>query len=257
MLQAGHLQALAITASSYTHGEHVTFYDSRHAISPWTRTQRVAHRGALTHAHLLASSAIPFVFPAVSLNGPRGLAYFGDGAMRQLAPIAPAIHLGADRILVIGCGHLVEPPSIQEQPPSEPSLAHIAGHVLNSNFLDSLSVDLEHLQRINQTVSLIPPELRHQTHLKPIELLLIEPSERLDTIAAKYQRSLPQTVHNLLGVLGSRSNSATPQGSALLSYLLFEAAFTRELMALGQADALAQREDILHFFGWNCTSESA
>ena len=257
LLRSGHLQALAITASSYTHGEHVTFYDSRHPITPWTRTQRVAQRGPLTHAHLLASSAIPFVFPAVALSGPHGPAYFGDGAMRQLAPLAPAIHLGADRILVIGSGRLLEPPPLQAPSPAEPSLAHIAGHALNSIFLDSLSVDLERLQRINQTVALIPPELRRKTHLKPVELLLITPSERLDEIAAKHRRTLPHTVQNLLGILGARNGSSTPQGNALLSYLLFEAEFTRELMALGHADALAQREEILRFFGWGHPAESA
>lgn len=250
LLEDGHLQALAITASSYSTGEHVTFYESCRTVAPWVRNQRLAQHGRLSHDHLLASAAIPFIFPAMRLDGPQGSAYFGDGSMRQTAPISPAIHLGADKILVIGAGRMMEPRQVSTQEPTYPSLAHIAGHALSSIFLDSLAVDVERMQRINQTLQLIPPEKRQNTHLRPVDLLLIAPSQRLDVIAARHADALPQTVKSLLRTLGASPSAFQGQGHALVSYLLFEAAYTRELMALGEADALRQKDDIHRFFGW-------
>ena len=250
LLNQGHLKALAITASSYSTGEHVTFYDSCQAVTPWVRNQRLAQRCSLSHEHLLASSAIPFIFPAMRLDGPQGHAFFGDGSMRQTAPISPAIHLGASKILVVGAGRMLEPPKKNESEPTYPSLAHIAGHALSSIFLDSLAVDVERMQRINQTLELIPEEKRLATHLRPVQLLLIAPSQRLDAIAAKHADALPQTVKSLLKTLGASPNTAQGQGNALVSYLLFESAYTQELMALGEADAQAQKEEIHKFFGW-------
>jgi NTE family protein len=250
LLDQGHLKALAITASSYSTGEHVTFYDSCQAVTPWVRNQRLAQRCSLSHEHLLASSAIPFIFPAMRLDGPQGHAFFGDGSMRQTAPISPAIHLGASKILVVGAGRMLEPPKKSEIEPTYPSLAHIAGHALSSIFLDSLAVDVERMQRINQTLELIPEEKRQATHLRPVQLLLIAPSQRLDAIAAKHADALPQTVKSLLKTLGASQNTSQGQGNALVSYLLFESAYTQELMALGEADAQAQKEEIHKFFGW-------
>jgi NTE family protein len=250
LLKQGHLRALAITASSYSTGEHVTFYDSCHPVTPWIRNQRLAQHCRLSHKHLLASSAIPFIFPAMQLDGPQGSAYFGDGAMRQTAPISPAIHLGASRILVVGVGRLLESPQKSHEEPTYPSLAHIAGHALSSIFLDSLAVDVERMQRINQTLELIPEEKRQATHLRPVQLLLIAPSQRLDTIAAKHADALPNTVKSLLRTLGANPDIGLDQGNALVSYLLFESAYTQELIALGEADALAQKEEIYKFFEW-------
>ncbi|MBM3386158.1 MAG: patatin-like phospholipase family protein [Betaproteobacteria bacterium] len=248
LLDEGHLRALAITASSYSNGEHATFYQSHQTIAPWQRTQRLAYRCQLSLPHLLASSAIPFIFPAVCLDGPRGSGYFGDGSMRQTAPIAPAIHLGAERILVIGAGRMQEPAEPRPSESTYPTLGQIAGHVLSSIFLDALAVDVERLQRINQTLQLIPPEHRNASRLRPVQLLLIAPSQRLDHMAAAHLSCLPTSVRSLLRMLGDEA-SAT-QGHALLSYLLFESDYTRELMALGEQDAQRQENDIREFFGW-------
>ncbi|GKS93156.1 patatin-like phospholipase family protein [Acidovorax sp. SUPP2825] len=252
LIRQGHLQALAITASSYSSGEHVTFFEAAQAQQPWVRSQRKATRDRITHDHLLASSAIPFVFPATALGIDGHTEYFGDGSMRQSAPIAPAIHLGAERILVVGAGRMHEPAgeALHSDAPAYPSLAQIAGHTLSNIFLDALSVDVERAQRINQTLSLIPPEVRAHSPLRPLELLVIAPSQRLDAVAARYVGELPRPIRTLLGGLGVTSNMQDVRGAALASYLLFEAGYTRELMALGRADALTRRSEICRFFGW-------
>ena len=255
LIQKGHLTALAVTASSYSSGEHVTFYESAQAVQPWVRSQRKAARDRITHEHLLASSAIPFVFPAKGITIDGHTEYFGDGSMRQSAPIAAAIHLGAERVLVIGAGRMHEPRGDSTAPPSPsyPSLAQIAGHALSNIFLDALSVDVERVQRINQTLSLIPEEKRTHSALRPVELLVIAPSQRLDAIAARHVGDLPGPVRTMLGALGVTSNMADVRGAALASYLLFEQGYTQELMALGRADTLARRADVCRFFGWKDT----
>ncbi len=251
VMQAGHLQALAVSASGYTSGTHVTFYDAVDGLRPWTREQRIAVPGPITLSHLLASSAIPFVFPAAPLEIAGRVEWFGDGSMREVAPISPAIHLGAERVLVIGSGRMCEPPDQVAEPPAYPSLAQIAGHALSSIFLDSLAVDIERLLRINRTYALLSPEARSRTTLRAIDVLVIAPSQRLDDIAARHINSLPRAVRSLLSAVGVRGpNGHEASGAALASYLLFEAPYTGELIALGERDTLARRAEVLRFFGW-------
>ncbi len=259
LLATRYLQALAITASGYGRGEHVTFYQSASSITPWARSQRVALAATLTHAHLLASSAIPFVFPATELARDGQAEWFGDGSMRQMAPISPAIHLGAQRLLVIGSGRIHEPTQRVAPNIGYPSIAQIAGHALSGIFLDALAVDVERMDRINRTLALLPESQRLSTTLRPVQALVISPSQRLDDIAAQHIDSLPRTVRALLGGVGVSSKLAAqgPRGAVLASYLLFEAPYTRALMALGEADTLARRDEVLAFFDWRGAAGAA
>jgi len=251
-LMDGKLHALAVTASSYTAGKHITFYQSEADIEPWVRTQRVAVRSQIGVEHLLASSAIPLLFPATPIFCEGRREYFGDGSMRQIAPISPAIHLGADKVLVVGAGRLMEPAidfSINAQ---YPSLAQIAGHAMSSIFLDSIAGDIERLNRINQTLSLLTDEQKTKTPLRPVEMLTIAPSERLDTVASRHIGSLPRPVRMLLAGIGATE----VRGAALASYLLFEKSYTCELIALGRKDAMAHKIEILAFFASQTLGEN-
>lgn len=250
VMQGGHLQALAVTASSYSSGFHVTFYDAVREFKPWTRSQRIAVESPITIDHLLASSAIPFVFPAAPLPIGGQTEWFGDGSMRQAAPISPAVHLGAERILVIGAGRMHEPAGRRAISADYPNVATIAGHALSNIFLDALAVDIERLHRINRTLSLLSPEARAQTPLRQIDVLVIAPSQRLDDIAARHLHALPVPVRALLRGVGVQGEGEDASGAALASYLLFEAPYTRELLALGEADTLARRDEVARFFGW-------
>lgn len=257
VMAGGHLQGVAVTASSYSSGDHVTFYEATREIPPWTRSHRLASRSPLTIEHLLASSAIPFVFPSVRLPLMGQQEWFGDGSMRQSAPISPAVHLGAERILVIGSGRMHEPTERRVVRDGYPSLAQIAGHALSNIFLDALAVDVERLERINKTLTLLPEEVREHTPLKPIEVLVIAPSQRLDDIAGRHLHALPPAVRTMLRGVGVSGEGSGARGSALASYLLFEADYTRELIALGKADTRERAEEVRRFFGWAPQQEAA
>ena len=238
------LHSVSITCSGYSSGQSVSFFQGRAGLDPWRRSQRVGVPTDISVDHLMASSAIPFIFPAVHLNRE----WFGDGSMRQVAPVSPAIHLGADKILVIGAGRMADE---NARPSGEayPSLAQIAGHALSSIFLDSMSVDLERMSRINNTVSLIPEAVRREkgVSLRPIEVLTIAPSQRLDHLAARHARALPWSVRVMLRGIGAMNQN----GGALTSYLLFEQPYTRALIELGYADTWARRDEVRRFLDLN------
>lgn len=240
-IHLGALRALAVTVWGYTSGQSVTFYQGDKSILPWSRAMRVGVAGRIGIQHLLASSAIPLIFPPVRLNRE----YFGDGSMRQLAPLSPALHLGADRVLVIGVNKKREAPAERVKVTSYPPVAQIAGHMMSSIFVDSLEVDLERLQRINETLALIPPEARKErgTLLRPIKSMVISPSERINEIAQQHAYSLPRTMRYLYRAVGGLA----PSGSRLLSYVLFEASYCRALIELGYRDTMQQESEVLKF----------
>ena len=241
-IDSGSLQAFSVTASGYTSSQSVIFYQGKSEIVPWHRARRVGVPTKITTDHLLASSAIPFVFEAVKVNRE----YFGDGSMRQIAPISPALHLGADRVMVIGVRR-DEPEHLERLKTRHyPSLAHVAGYVLDSIFLDSLETDLERLQRINKTVGLIPHEKREQGNLRPVDVLVISPSEDIQSIAARYISELPLALRLLLKGVGALNKS----GANFVSYLLFEKGYCRELIDMGYRDTMARKEEVLSFLGY-------
>ena len=242
-IEAGALYALSVTASGYTSGQSVSFFQGVPGLAGWQRARRIGVPEMIDIDHLMASSALPFIFPAVPLRRE----FFGDGSMRQIAPISPALHLGADRVIVIGAGRQAGDATERIRTIAYPSLAQIAGHALNSIFLDSLEVDIERLQRINRTIRLISPEdrSRHDVQLREIDVLVISPSEEIDRIAARYTRELPRPIRFLLRGLGATRTG----GATLTSYLLFEPAYCGALIALGYKDTMAKREEILRFIG--------
>jgi NTE family protein len=242
-IEAGALYALSVTASGYTSGQSVSFFQGVPGLAGWQRARRIGVPEMIDIDHLMASSALPFIFPAVPLRRE----FFGDGSMRQIAPISPALHLGADRVIVIGAGRHAGAATERTRTIAYPSLAQIAGHALNSIFLDSLEVDIERLQRINRTIRLISPEdrSRHDVQLREIDVLVISPSEEIDRIAARYTRELPRPIRFLLRGLGATRTG----GATLTSYLLFEPAYCGALIALGYKDTMARREEILRFIG--------
>ena len=248
-IDRGALSALSITASGYSSGQSVTFYQGVPTLSPWKRARRLGIPTQIGLDHLLASSAIPFVFPAVKINRE----YFGDGSMRQFAPISPALHLGAERVLVVGVALAEEGRRVKSE--GYPSLAEIAGHALNSIFLDSMEVDLERLQRINKTINMVPPKVleKSELFLHHVDVLVISPSETIESIAAKHVHSLPRTIRFLLRGVGATRRS----GSNFASYLLFEKPFCRELMDLGYHDAMSLKQEILKFLGYVPSSVEA
>jgi NTE family protein len=241
-IDAGHLRALCITASGYSSGESVSFFQGARHLDNWRRARRIGIRATINHDHLMASAAIPIFFPSVHINRE----YFGDGALRQLSPISPALHLGADRVLVIGVGGQTNL-KLRENKPVYPSIAQVVGHIMNSSFIDSLEADIERLTRINRTLNLIPDEVRKQhSTLKHIDTLVISPAaEILDTLALKHAALLPKSIR--LFIKGSEAAKNTD--SSVLSYLLFEAPYCRDLMNLGYHDALHRRLEIQRFFG--------
>ena len=241
-LRDGALRALAINATSYTTGQAVSFFQAAPDILPWQRTRRRGERAVIGVDHLLASAAIPFVFPA----GRIGHDFFADGSVRQITPLSPPLHLGARRILVIAVGQFTGqmPTPRQREAPSYPSFAQTAGHALASIFLDNLGADLERMQRMNHVLSLVPEAIQNQhPEVTHVDALVISPSRDLGAMAVPFASSLPAGVRYLLHGLGSTEGT----GASLLSYLLFDRRYANLLLELGYRDAIARRDEIAAF----------
>lgn len=248
-LANGVLDALAITASGYSTGEHITFYQSHGGIKPWRRSLRRAVPAHIGVDHLLASSAIPFVFPAKAMLVHGHTEWCGDGSMRHLAPISPAIHLGAEKIFVVGTSYRDEThPERRSHDPLYPSLAQIGGHVLFSIFQDTVASDFESMERVNGLLAQLPPNGLKSQSLRPVSTLAITPSRSLDELAMAHLREMPRAARTLFAVLGVSSRSGNRAGAALISYLLFEGSYTQALIELGRADSMSRAEEVHAFF---------
>jgi NTE family protein len=227
-LYKGHLQAIGVCATSYAAADSVTFYASSPEIDPWQRAFRKGARTQLTLDHLMASLAIPFLFRPILLQGQ----YYGDGAMRQTSPLSPAIHLGASRLLIIGVESAAPMPATGAAVPLEPTFGQMFGFMLDSLFMDQIHVDVERVNRYNS-----------YSGLRPIQSLVMTPSQDLTEIARRHRHELPRSLRALLRTMGA-SNTG---GTQLLSYLLFERGFTRELIMLGMKDARARADELRTF----------
>ena len=261
-LTRGDLKALAVTASSYTTGVHWTFCQTHRLqnTQAWNRPGRRAELQDITIEHLMASSAIPFLFPATPLWVDGNMEYFGDGSMRQSSPLSPAVHLGANKILAIGVGQPqrgsmdLSGSSFQASSTNKqrPSLGNIAGHAMASVFNDTLMADVEQVQRVNQSIQQLKnhlsehhsPALAQTLPFRKVEVLAMQPSESLDALAQAHVHELPRPVRRVLEGLGALKGS----GAGLASYLLFEPGFLRALVALGAQDVVLRKEELLSFF---------
>lgn len=223
-----HLQAIGVCATCYADADSVTFYASSTPIEPWERVFRKGTRTPLTLHHLMASLSIPFLFRPVKLNGQ----YFGDGAMRQTSPLSPAIHLGANRLFIIGVNDPVPADVVAKPSDFEPSFGQMFGFMLDSLFMDQLNADLERISRYNEV-----------NDTQRIEYLVMTPSRDVNEIARRHASEMPRSLRVLLRAIGAN----TPANALLLSYLLFERGFTRELITMGYEDARARADEIRAF----------
>ncbi len=236
-IERGLLRALCVTASSYSSGRSISFYQGGAGLENWSRARRDGIATRLDVDHLMASASIPILFPAVGIGGE----YFGDGSMRQTAPTSPALHLGSDRILVIGVRQESGGGLQESEDHDYPGVGQIAGYILDTLFLNSLSADIERLERINDTLQYVPD--RDATPLRPVDTLLISPSRDLAAMAEPLYHLFPVSIRYLLAVLGARRGG----GRRLMSYLLFERPYCRALVDLGYRDAMDREAEIRAF----------
>jgi NTE family protein len=236
-IAAGHLDGLAVSAAGYINARSVSFFEAKAGATPWTRMRRSGEPAILSLDHLMASVAVPFLFPPVLM----GDEFYGDGAMRESNPFSAAIHLGAQRLLVIGTRN--ESHSATQVPPLCPTFGQIFGYMLDSLFTDGVYADLERLSQINEIVRRLGPVSMEGVQLKQIDMLVILPSRDLSEIARHHVKSLPRALRVLLRTMGALNTG----GGQLISYLLFQDSYTRELIALGYQDAMRRSEDLLDF----------
>lgn len=234
----GGLKAIAITASSYRSGRAVTYFATNRPTPEWGRARRIGVARPIRPEHVLASSALPIVFPAVSVSG----VYFGDGALRENAPLSSAIRLGADDILTIAARDgKPDPQPIPNGDPIEPTppyptVGDMAGHMLDILFNDNAGADIENLRRLNGLLERLPPAERTKTGLRKVDYLAVEPSEDLRPIAGAHAKDLPRSVRLMLHLIGGMN-----EPWVLPSYLLFEAGYVGALIDLGYRDGMKNK----------------
>ena len=238
-LAAGQLDALAISAAGYGSAQSYAFYERRGGQATGREAWPRGIAAQLGIDHLMASSAVPFLFPPVRMHGE----YFGDGAMRQVAPLSPAISLGADRLFVVGVRARQPPAPASEGMATRPSVGQLFGFMLDTLFMDSLHASLEQLERVNRLLA--GSSTPNPDGLRRLDTLVFLPAVDLGAIAVRHARRMPRTVRALLRVMGSRDGD----DSQLLSYLLFESAYTRELMAIGREQVAERRDEVAAFLG--------
>jgi NTE family protein len=240
-LEAGWLRSLALTASSYTTGQSITWVQtpSSHGIqTTWERPQRKSASCALRVDHVMASSALPFFFPAIAVDG----AWYGDGGIRLTAPLSPAVHLGARRIIAVSTRYSrtraeADRPAIAGYPPP----AQVAGVLFNAIFLDLLDGDALHMQQVNELIARLPEQQRNG--LRHIDLLVIRPSEDLGRLANAYEPELPRAFRFLTRGLGTRET----RSNDMLSLVMFQGDYMTHLIEMGEADAEARLPEIRRF----------
>jgi NTE family protein len=244
-IASGKLLAVSVSAMGYTSGHSVSFFQGQPHLEGWTRYRRGGVATQLRLEHLIASAAIPTIFPAIRINRE----YFGDGALRQLAPISPALHLGAEALFVVGVSGNRKSIKAHRRVPlrHSPSMGQIIGHLFNSAFVDALDSDIEHLERMNQLLRLIPEEKRLEAdiQLRPVDSMVISPTAPVDVIAGRNIRYLPDSLRFFLRAIGA---TASGGGATAASYLLFSNEFISELMELGRDNTYAEAENIRQFF---------
>jgi NTE family protein len=240
-IRSGVLRGVAVSATNYADGTAVTFYDGAPDIAPWSRAIRVGVRERINVDHVMASAAIPVFFPPVKIRG----VWFGDGCVRLLSPLSPAIHLGATRIVAVGVRH--QPDAASRKLAPELPISQIAGLLLNAVFLDSLEGDVERLERMNRTLGLVPASAREKMAdaLRQIPILVLQPSRDLGELAADQVQRFPGMLRYLLRSIGASGDG----GSDLLSYLAFEPVYVSRCINLGYEDTMARRRQVEAFLG--------
>ena len=245
-IEAGYLDALAMSATGYVSARSVSFYAAKGGCEPWSRMRRAGEPAELSLEHLMASVAVPFLFPPVLL----GDEYYGDGAMREASPFSSAIHLGAERLLVVGTRNEAKAPT--SSPPQCPTFGQIFGYMLDALFSDGLYSDLERLTQLNELVDHVGPIDTGRMRLRRIDMFVLLPSQDLSEIARHHVDSLPRTLRVLLRTMGALNTG----GGQLISYLLFEQSFTRELIALGYQDTMNRADEVLAFINGGAVESS-